>query len=97
MSIEPESEEEPGGRGNSYQKYFNETEEIKDEDFSEYEKALSKLTYEQLINLIKSLDPPQNIIFNMFYIENYSHKEIAKELNISENNCRTLLHRSKRS
>ncbi|MBO9703228.1 MAG: RNA polymerase sigma factor [Sporocytophaga sp.] len=96
LSIEPESEEELGSRDSSLQKYFNETEEIEDEDFSEYEKALSKLSYEQLINLIKSLDPPQNIIFNMFYVENYSHKEIARELKISENNCRTLLHRSKK-
>jgi len=63
---------------------------------SQYEAALLQLSYEQLLSIISALDPPQNIIFNMFYIENFSHREIANTLDISENNCRILLHRAKK-
>ncbi|PLX03268.1 MAG: RNA polymerase subunit sigma-70 [Marinilabiliales bacterium] len=42
-----------------------------------------KLKAELVIKLIQKLSPAYRTVFNMFVIENYSHQEIADELNIS--------------
>lgn len=46
--------------------------------------ALSKMTSEDLVSLIQQLPPMTRTVFNMFVFENYSHAEIAQQLNMSE-------------
>ena len=45
---------------------------------------MQKLFTEDLMNLIGSLPGNTRLVFNMFAIEGYSHKEIGNTLNISE-------------
>lgn len=46
--------------------------------------ALDSLNVQSVLNLIQQLPTATRTVFNMFAIDGYSHKEIAKELKISE-------------
>lgn len=52
------------------------------------EEAASKLGYKELLQLIYQLPDTQRAVFNLFVFEQLSHKEIAEQLGINENNCR---------
>lgn len=53
------------------------------------------LEYEDIINLIRELPDGYRMVFNMFAMEGYSHKEIAETLGISENTSKTQLLRAR--
>ena len=55
----------------------------------------SRLEEEDLINLIGQLPAGYRSVFNLFAIDGYSHKEIAKKLNISENTSKSQLSRAR--
>lgn len=46
--------------------------------------AIGKLSSEEIILLIQRLPPASRTVFNLYVFENYSHAEIAQQLNISE-------------
>lgn len=50
---------------------------------SDREDILSKIGYNELINLVQSLSTAYRTVFNMYVIDGYKHDEIAKTLNIS--------------
>lgn len=50
----------------------------------EIEDEVSNLTQEELLTLICELPTKARTVFNLFILDEYSHKEIAKELGISE-------------
>lgn len=56
----------------------------------------SPLPHETLLSLIQSLPPGYRVVFNLYAFEEYSHKEIAHELNISENTSKTQLLKARR-
>ncbi len=41
------------------------------------------LLYKDLMNAVKNLPPTYRIVFNMYVIDGYTHKEIADQLNIA--------------
>jgi len=45
---------------------------------------IDDIAYEDLLKIIQEVPPTSQAVFNMFVIEGYSHREIAKEMNISE-------------
>jgi RNA polymerase sigma factor (sigma-70 family) len=51
---------------------------------------------EKLTSLIQKLPPGYRMVFNMYVFEEFSHKEISKELNISENTSKTQLLKARR-
>lgn len=53
------------------------------------------LDEEFLLKTINSMSEGYKIVFNMFAIEGYSHKEIAKELDISENTSKSQYSRAR--
>lgn len=53
------------------------------------------LTAEDLMKIINDLPDGYRIVFNMFAIEGYSHKEIAMQLNISENTSKSQYSRAR--
>ena len=53
------------------------------------------LSAEELLELIKSLPPQYKLVFNLFAIEGYSHKEIAEMLHISEGTSKSNLSRAR--
>ena len=57
--------------------------------------SLTGIHFNQLLELIQSLPQGCQIVFNMFAIEGYSHKEIAKQLSISEGTSKSQFARAK--
>jgi len=55
------------------------------------------LKAEQVLKTIQSLKPNYKIILTLFFIEGYDLEEITSILNISNENCRTMLSRAKES
>ncbi len=59
------------------------------------ENQMSRMNMNDLMKAIQSLSPGYRMIFNMYAIEGYSHKEIAAELNISEGTSKSQLARAR--
>ncbi|MCR4877762.1 MAG: sigma-70 family RNA polymerase sigma factor [Bacteroidales bacterium] len=62
----------------------DEPQEVK-EDFSQ----------EELLEIIRQLPVKQRTVFNLYAVEHWSHKQIAKELGISVANSKVLLSRAR--
>ncbi len=48
-----------------------------------------------LMGIIRELPPKYRMVFNLFAIEGYSHKEISKMMNISEGTSKSNLSRAR--
>lgn len=48
-----------------------------------YNDGLNTMSIEELHKIIDSISPISKVVFNMFAIDGFSHKEIAEKLNIS--------------
>lgn len=57
--------------------------------------VLERLAAEDLLKLIKEMPSGYRVVFNMFAIEGYSHKEIGQELSISENTSKSQYSRAR--
>ncbi len=58
---------------------------------SQYETALDKLSYDEILNAIRLLSPAYRTVFNLFVIEGLSHDEISKKLGIAEGTSKSNL------
>lgn len=63
---------------------------------SEEVNVIAQLELEEILNLIQMLPPNYRVVFNLYTIDGYSHKEIANQLDIAESTSRVLLTRAKR-
>jgi len=61
----------------------------------DYDKLSDHLEAEDLLNLIEQLPAGYGLVFNMYAIDGYSHKEIAERLGISENTSKSQLSRAR--
>ena len=59
------------------------------------ENVISDLSAHDLINLIRELTPQYRMVFNLYAIEGYSHKEISEMLGISEGTSKSNLARAR--
>jgi RNA polymerase sigma-70 factor (ECF subfamily) len=59
--------------------------------------VVSKMSAEGLLALLNTLPEKQKTVFNLHVFEDYSHKEIAALLHITENNCYWLLHQARKN
>jgi RNA polymerase sigma-70 factor (ECF subfamily) len=59
------------------------------------ENAIEQLGYQEIIALLQQLPADQQLIFTLYEVEGYSHKEIADKLSISESSSRVYLTRAK--
>lgn len=55
----------------------------------------SDFNSEELMDMISSLPPQYRLVFNLYALEGYKHKEIAEKLNISESTCKSNLSRAR--
>ncbi|MCG8483288.1 MAG: RNA polymerase sigma factor [Clostridia bacterium] len=71
------------------------------EDHIEYDREntnndiLSRINAKELISLIQELSPAYRMVFNLYALEGYSHKEISEELNISIGTSKSNLSRAR--
>jgi len=66
-----------------------------EDTFHSQEVIFQKLGLEELTRLIQRLPNGYKIVFNLYVIEGYSHREIAGLLGISENTSKTQLFKAK--
>jgi len=67
------------------------------ENINEKEKSyiLEGLMAQDILNIIKKMPSGYRIVFNLFAIEGYSHKEIAKKLGVSESTSKSQYFRAR--
>lgn len=61
----------------------------------DYNAIADHLEAEDLLKMIEKLPPGYRIVFNLYAIDGYSHKEIADHLGISENTSKSQLSRAR--
>ena len=64
-------------------------------DFEDEEEIELPYSNDQLTEVIQQLPDQYRLVFNMYVIENYTHAEIADELNISVGTSKSNLSRAK--
>ena len=52
---------------------------------------MSKISSEEILRSIQTLTPAYRLVFNMYVIEGFSHREIADKLGITESTSRSNL------
>ncbi len=62
---------------------------------AEEEFIMSSYGYEDLLSIVQTLAPRYQLIFNLYAIEGYSHKEIATMLEISEGTSKSQYSRAR--
>jgi RNA polymerase sigma-70 factor, ECF subfamily len=67
-----------------------------EESFSFFDKLFELVDTEKLIQYIQDLPPGYRTVFNLYAIENLSHKEIAEELDISVSTSKTQLFKARK-
>jgi len=84
---------------NFYKKNIRQMQEL---DINEMEETLQleeigdqNVEKEELMQFMQELPDVNRIIFNLFVMEGFSHKEIAEKLQIPENTSKSHLHRAK--
>ena len=77
---------------------FNTTQVLKQDDESYFitPSVLDKLYFEDILVQIRLLPPATQIVFNLYIIDGFTHKEISEQLNISEGTSRWHLAEAKR-
>ena len=55
----------------------------------------SEMSQQDMMDAVQKLSPAYRAVFNMYVIEGYSHKDIAKELGISEGTSKSNLAKAK--
>ena len=72
------------------------------DDYQPYEEKLSyddliaNISANELMEIISTISPQYKMVFSLYAIEGYSHKEIAKELGISEGTSKSNLARARK-
>ena len=60
-----------------------------------YEEVFSKLSGDELLKLVQELPPRYRMVFNMYAIEGYAHKEIAEMMGITVGTSKSNLSRAR--
>ena len=64
-------------------------------DQEETKDILSDINATDLVKIIQELSPRYRVVFNMYAVEGYSHKEISDILQISEGTSKSILSRAR--
>ena len=60
-----------------------------------YENMLGEIDQEKLLAIVQNMPEGYKIVFQLYVIEGFSHKEIARSMQISENTSKSQLSRAK--
>lgn len=61
------------------------------------ETIISGISYEEIIDMVQQLSPAYRTVFNLYVIEDFTHKEIADMLEISVGTSKSNLSKAKRN
>jgi len=65
------------------------------EEEPEVENILGKFDAEDILDKIQALSPAYRLVFSLYAVEGYSHKEIAEQLGITESTSKSNYHKAK--
>ena len=69
--------------------------DIQEIDLPQHEMSISGIHFQQLLEMIQALPHGCQVVFNLFAIEGYSHREIAESLGISEGTSKSQFARAR--
>ena len=69
--------------------------DVEELDLAQQEMSISGIHFSQLLEMIQALPQGCQIVFNLFAIEGYSHKEIGEQLGINESTSKSQLSRAR--
>ncbi len=69
--------------------------DVEDIHLPDVEVSMSNVHFSQLLEMIQALPHGCQVVFNLFAIEGFSHKEIAEQLGISEGTSKSQFARAK--
>ncbi|HSH52623.1 MAG TPA: sigma-70 family RNA polymerase sigma factor [Bacteroidales bacterium] len=76
------------------QNYISDKEEIKEGSYES--DALQNLQTEDVLNQVNRLPEGARLVFNLYALEGYTHKEIAEKLNITEGTSKSQFNRARK-
>lgn len=76
--------------------YKDDIDEINEIDIENKQLAECKFSYEEMMTVINELADGYRMVFNLYIIEGYKHKEIAEMLSIDVATSKSQLHRAKK-
>ena len=79
----------------NHNKMINVQEGIEEFERGEGADLTENITVKELLGMIAELSPQYRIVFNMYAIEGYSHKEISELLGITEGTSKSNLSRAR--
>ncbi|HYG52874.1 MAG TPA: sigma-70 family RNA polymerase sigma factor, partial [Flavobacteriales bacterium] len=71
-------------RNKKYYEFINQDKAVEKMELVEYSETDYIHSEEELLNMIESLPRATKLVFNLFAIDGYSHKEICEQLGIGE-------------
>ena len=77
-------------------RYHEDVDEIRETDMTEMDWSDSDFTAEELKNIIMRMPEGYKMVFNLYAIEGYKHREIAEILEIDENTSKSQYSRARR-
>jgi RNA polymerase sigma factor (sigma-70 family) len=69
--------------------------ELVEDDWFANESVLESMSEEELLQLIREMPVGFRVVFNLFIIDGFNHKEIGEKLHINESSSRSRLTRAK--
>ncbi len=64
---------------------------------SDTESILSKIAYNEILEMIRKLSPAYRAVFNLYFMEGYKHEEIAEILGISVGTSKSNLAKARKN
>jgi len=83
-------------KNSKHNKYHYDIDEVKVNNSEKPAYGESEFTNEELFNIIHSLPEGYKLVFNMYALEGFKHKEIAEMLNIDINTSKSQYSRAKK-
>jgi RNA polymerase sigma-70 factor (ECF subfamily) len=78
------------------EKHLHPLSDLEDKEEELYaEDTISNISADDLVNMIQNLSPKYRMVFNLYAVEGYSHKEISEMLGISEGTSKSNLSRAR--
>ena len=77
-------------------RYHDDLDEVRESKFEDQDWSEAEFTREELYNVIHRMPEGYRMVFNLYAVEGYKHREIAEILNIDENTSKSQYSRARR-
>jgi RNA polymerase sigma-70 factor (ECF subfamily) len=64
-------------------------------EYYSFDNVIEDISAKEILKLVQELSPRYRLVFNLYAIEGYTHKEIAEKLNISDGTSKSNLARAR--